>query len=339
MATRKVLKKIIRNGVQYDLPNSDDFVDLSSNQSIDWTKTFTTSPVVPSKSSTAWNNPTAIATEAQVKAVADDLDTLEGWVVKTTWNQTVWGVKTFTSEPVLPAKDSAVGTSKTAPATEFQVKAVKDAIPTKVITKAEMDTGTDTTAWLVTAKNVADYVNWRVWTAVNYKGQVQDYASLPASPTIWDMYNVVDAHTTAPKFDAWTNVVWNGTSWDPMAEMVDLSNLVDKTTNQTIGGTKTFTTSPVVPSKDTDAWNNPTAIATEAQVAKKLDTEDLGNATISVKYAKVNSAVWSFTTNQSSNGTVTVPWDVMIDQDSYDVLPSSKTTDENSYWIYEEVTE
>ena len=42
--------------------------------------------------------------------------------------------------------------------------------------------------------------------------------------------------------------------------------------NQTINGTKTFGTSPVVPSKTTDATNTGTAVATEAQVYKKQDT-------------------------------------------------------------------
>lgn len=42
--------------------------------------------------------------------------------------------------------------------------------------------------------------------------------------------------------------------------------------NQTIAGTKTFSTSPVVPSKDTAASaSNKTVVATEAQVAKKQD--------------------------------------------------------------------
>jgi hypothetical protein len=48
------------------------------------------------------------------------------------------------------------------------------------------------------------------------------------------MYNVLAAHSAAPKFDAGTNVVWNGTAWDPMAEMIDLSNLVDLTSAQSI---------------------------------------------------------------------------------------------------------
>ena len=337
MATRKLLKKIVKNGVAYELPSSEDFVDLSSNQEVGWAKTFTTSPTVPNKTSSATNDWTKIATEKQVYDVAQSIPDSDDYVDKTT-AQTVWGVKTFTSEIVLPSKDSAVGTSKTAPATEYQVKAVKDAIPTKVITKSELDTWTNTDSWLITAKAVADYVSGRVGTAVNYKGQVTDYSDLPNSPTTWDMYNVVNAHTTAPTFDAWTNVVWNWTSWDPMAEMVDLSNLVDKTTAQTVGWVKTFTSEPVLPSKTTSATNDWTKPATEAQVYKKLDTDDLGNATISVKYTDSSTSVGSFTTNQSTAWTLIIPWDVFLDQDDYDDLPSSKTSDNNSYAIYEEIT-
>ena len=70
------------------------------------------------------------------------------------------------------------------------------------------------------------------------------------------MYNVVNAHTSAPKFDAGTNVIWDGTAWDPMAQSVDLSNLVDLTSAQTISGTKTFSAEPVLPSKTSDATND-----------------------------------------------------------------------------------
>lgn len=51
-------------------------VKLTWNQTINWTKTFWTSPVVPSKTTAATNTWTAIATEAQVKLVADDVATI-----------------------------------------------------------------------------------------------------------------------------------------------------------------------------------------------------------------------------------------------------------------------
>lgn len=57
--------------------------------------------------------------------------------------------------------------------------------------------------------------------------------------------------------------------------MYNLNNtFVDLTHDQTIAGTKTFSTSPVVPSKTADATNTGTAIATEAQVYKVANMFD-----------------------------------------------------------------
>lgn len=58
MVVRK-LKKIIKNGVEYILS----FVDLETNQSVDWVKTFVKSPIVPSPI----NN-----TDAATKKYVDD---------------------------------------------------------------------------------------------------------------------------------------------------------------------------------------------------------------------------------------------------------------------------
>ena len=59
-------------------------------------------------------------------------------------------------------------------------------------------------------------------SAVNYKGSVDNYAALPKDAANGDMYNVV-AKDEAHGIDAGTNVIWNGTSWDPMAPMVTIS--------------------------------------------------------------------------------------------------------------------
>ena len=58
MVVRK-LKKIIKNGIEYIF----DFVDLDTNQSVDWVKTFVKSPIVPSPI----NN-----TDAATKKYVDD---------------------------------------------------------------------------------------------------------------------------------------------------------------------------------------------------------------------------------------------------------------------------
>lgn len=300
MATKKLLKKLVINWEIYNLPTEAEYVDKTSNQSVWGTKTFTSEPVLPSKTTAATNNWTKPATEAQVYSKQDKLTpgtniTIEG--------NTISATNTTYSQ----------------------------------VTKSDMETGTSTTAWVVSAKDISEFVSSKVGTAVNYKGQVADYASLPTNPTAWDMYNVVAAHTTAPKFDAGTNVVWSGSAWDPMAEMIDLSNLVDKTTAQTIGGVKTFTSEPVLPSKTTDATNNGTKPATEAQVYKKLNSSDLGNATISVTQW-VTQNVGSFTTNQSTNGTLKLQGNVPVTQTEYDNLPATKATDGNTYLFYQEVT-
>ena len=59
-------------------------------------------------------------------------------------------------------------------------------------------------------------------SAVNYKGSVDDYASLPSNAANGDKYNVVAAEPSQG-IDAGTNVIWNGTSWDPMAPMITIS--------------------------------------------------------------------------------------------------------------------
>ena len=359
MATKKLLKKLLINGIEYNLPTNAEYVDLSSTQTIGGTKTFSVSPAVPAKSSAASsNNTTVIATEAQVALKQDALTA---------------------GSNITIAEVSGVLTISATDTTYSEV------------TKSDMDTGTSTTAGIVSAKSIADYVSGRVGSAVTYKWQVADYASLPANPSIGDMYNVVAAHTTAPKFDAGTNVVWNGTGWDPMAEMVDLSNLVTLTTAQSISGVKTFTAEPVLPSKTSNATNDGTKPATEAQVYKKqdaltagdnitistvegtltisatdttyesktaaqggtdvslvttgdkynwdhkADASDIGNATITINQW-VTSNVGSFTTNQSAAGSINLQGNVPVTETEYTNLPSSKATDGNTYLIYETVT-
>ena len=89
---------------------------LTWDQTVAGTKTFSTSPVVPSKTSAATNTGTAIATEAQVYLKAND-----NAVVKLTGNQTVAWTKTFSTSPVVPSKTADVANTWTAIATEAQV--------------------------------------------------------------------------------------------------------------------------------------------------------------------------------------------------------------------------
>lgn len=78
MVVRK-LKKIIKNGVEYIL----NFVDLETNQSVDWVKTFLKSPIVP----TPTNN-----TDAVTKKYVDDkyADLMAMWKFLSLWNCATW---------------------------------------------------------------------------------------------------------------------------------------------------------------------------------------------------------------------------------------------------------
>lgn len=284
------------------VPTSSDYVDLTSNQSVGGTKTFTTSPVVPAKTSDASaSNTTVIATEAQV---AKKQDALTAW--SNIQIQDVQGTLTI----------SATDTTYSE------------------VTTADMNTGTSTTAGIVSAKGIADYVKGKVSNAYIYKGSVSTYGDLPSTGlTAWDVYNVATAHSTAPKFPAGSNLAWTGTEWDVLGWIFDTSDFVDLSTNQTIWGTKTFSVSPVVPSKSSSAGNNPTVIATEAQVyAVSWAIPTVNDATLTLTQGGASKG--TFTANSATATTIDFNTSFIKTATEYSNLPSSKNTDWNFYFIY-----
>lgn len=67
-----------------------------------------------------------------------------------------------------------------------------------------------------------------VASAFLYKGTKETYADLPTTDNkIWDVWNIEKADA-AHWVDAGDNVVWNGTAWDVLAGIVDLSNYYTK---------------------------------------------------------------------------------------------------------------
>ena len=82
----------------------------------------------------------------------------------------------------------------------------------------------------------ADYT-----TALLYKGTVATYAELPAEgQKVGDMYNVTAADPSHD-LNAGENVAWNGTGWDNLGGVTDLSGKVDKEDGKGLS-TEDFTT-------------------------------------------------------------------------------------------------
>ncbi len=121
---------------------------------------------------------------------------------------------------------------------------------------------------------------------VNYKPSGSSYTWTASSTTeseelaVWDIY-IYDGTNWLLQLNHWktisfSEIAWNATDntslSNALATKADDNAVVKLTGDQTIAWTKTFSTSPVVPAKNTDAAAaNTTVIATEAQVAKKQD--------------------------------------------------------------------
>ena len=131
----------------------------------------------------------------------------------------------------------------------------------------------DWATWLLQSNH------WKTVTFANIAGQPTDNANLATA-----LGNKLDTSALSNNnyWGSWQNDSTHAaTKWALYTKIhtmdVEIGNkaadntVVKLTWNQTIDWTKTFTTSPVVPSKTTDATNTWTAIATEAQVYKKQD--------------------------------------------------------------------
>ena len=91
----------------------------------------------------------------------------------------------------------------------------------------------DGTALTVTSKGVnidlsAYAKSADISTVYKYKGKVATYSALPTTDQVaGDVYNVEAADATNG-INAGDNVVWNGTDWDNLSGIVDLSGYVAK---------------------------------------------------------------------------------------------------------------
>lgn len=155
-------------------------VKLTWNQTVAWTKTFSTSPVVPSKNSAASSsNKTVIATEAQV-ALKQDALTLPS--SPTSWHIVTWW-----------ANNKTLADWWAAPA--WTITSVKMNWST-VASSWEADLGT-----VITSHQNIKTINWNT---ITWTGNVQVWTLTAETVSSWDSWTnyVIKTSTTAPA--AWT---------------------------------------------------------------------------------------------------------------------------------------
>jgi hypothetical protein len=99
-------------------------------------------------------------------------------VVKLSWAQTVCWTKTFCTSPVVPSKTTAATNTGTAIATEAQVYAVKQAIPTN---NSQLSNGCwyTTCTWTLTQSAISDTAFWASWDT--------DTTHAPSKNAIYDV--------------------------------------------------------------------------------------------------------------------------------------------------------
>lgn len=98
-----------------------------------------------------------------------------------------------------------------------------------IIESVKVKTASGTSTLPVSGKavtiDISDYaLAADIASAVKWSGQVATYSALPSSPSVGDMYNVLAADA-AHGVNAGDNVVWNGTSWDVLAGLVEFDSI------------------------------------------------------------------------------------------------------------------
>ena len=115
-------------------------------------------------------------------------------------------------------------------------------------------------------------------SALTYKGSKDSYSELPVSGNkVWDVRNIVNADPTHG-VKAGDNVAWNGTAWDVLGGVTDLSAYFNKSTDDaddiTEGSTHLFLTSA-----ERTKLGNTSGVNTGDQSASDFDIKDLADTT------------------------------------------------------------
>ena len=153
-----------------------------------------------------------------------------------------------------------------------------------------------------------------ITSAYRYKGTVDNYSDLPTVHKVGDVYNIKNADV-ANKIKAGDNVVWNGTEWDNLSGVVDLSAYL----------TKAESDSKYIPlqiDNKTTVTNNNTLIFNQADTTK--ETIELVQGSSSVYEGYLNPTGANFTYKPKSGG-----------KNSYGIGSAgiSYSNSSDTYWI------
>lgn len=166
-----------------------------------------------------------------------------------------------------------------------------------------VDCGSDGVYRLIDASKAlnADYSGWEridagginIDNIFTYKGNVENYESLPTNANTGDVYNVETEFTITTTSElgeesivktylAGTNVAWNGNSWDPLAGSIDLSLYATKTEVSEVRTNAATNTANITKlSEDLGKTNE--------EVAKKVDAVEGSSLISSEKLALIDT--------------------------------------------------
>ena len=153
---------------------------------------------------------------------------------------------------------------------------------------------------------------WGGWVWLyKFKWSVQTYNDLPTSwMKVWDVYNVVEKHSTTPKFPAWSNLAWTGTAWDVLGWDFDLSDYqeklvewtwidIDQTTN-VISVEDSIVNWAAAWATAIQPWDNVSCLVNDAGYAKSCD---LATVATSWEYCDLSGtpSIWDWTVTVCRN--------------------------------------
>ena len=128
----------------------------------------------------------------------------------------------------------AISTEKLLTLQQFQtgLQASKDYTDAGLAKKA--DKATTLAGYGITDAYTKTELDGKLSSAMHYRGTVANYAALPtANQEVGDVYNVAAADSSHG-IKAGDNVAWNGTGWDVLSGIVDLSDVGIKLTDLSV---------------------------------------------------------------------------------------------------------